>query len=161
MIEIAKILKPQGIKGELKALPLTNVLAVFDNMESCRVGRKNMKVQHISLRQGFLYVKFEGIDSRNDAELYRNQDILIEKSIIEDLKEEDEFLVDDLIGMVICDDQGEMVGQVIDIENYGACDIFVLEKDGRKFEVPYVEDVFYRDGEKLKAKREKLNEVML
>ena len=33
MLEIAKILKPQGIKGEVKAMPLTNVLAVFKLMD--------------------------------------------------------------------------------------------------------------------------------
>lgn len=161
MIEIAKILKPQGIKGEVKALPLTNVLAVFDNIEICRVGNREMKIEHISLRQGFLYIKFEGVNTRNDAELYRNQDILVEKSFVEDLKDEDEFLIDDLIGMVIYDDHGDMVGQIVDIENYGACDIFVLEKEGREFEVPFVEDVFYREGELLKARRAKLEEVML
>lgn len=161
MIEIAKILKPQGIKGEVKALPLTNVLAVFDNIEICRVGNREMKIEHISLRQGFLYIKFEGVNTRNDAELYRNQDILVEKSFVEDLKDEDEFLIDDLIGMVIYDDHGDMVGQIVDIENYGACDIFVLEKEDREFEVPFVEDVFYREGELLKARRAKLEEVML
>ncbi len=161
MIEIAKILKPQGIKGEVKALPLTNVLAVFDNIETCFVGNKSMKIERAVLRQGFLYVKFEGVNTRNDAELYRNKDICVDKSLLEQLKDEDDFLIDDLVGMVIYDDQGDMVGQIVDIVNYGACDIFVLEKDGREYEVPYVEDVFYKDGELLKARKEKLEEVMI
>lgn len=161
MIEIAKILKPQGIKGEVKAMPLTNVLAVFNNMESCLVGNKNMKVERVSLRQGFLYIKFEGVCTRNDAELYRNQNICVDKSLLEELKDEDEFLIDDLIGMVIYDDEGNLVGQIIDIENYGACDIFLLEKEGREIQVPFVEDVFYREGDLLKAKKDKLAEVMI
>ena len=33
MIDVAEILKPQGIKGEVKAKPLTNVLAVFENLK--------------------------------------------------------------------------------------------------------------------------------
>lgn len=161
MIEIAKILKPQGIKGEVKAMPLTNVLAVFNNMESCLVGNKNMKVERVSLRQRFLYIKFEGVCTRNDAELYRNQNICVDKSLLEELKDEDEFLIDDLIGMVIYDDEGNLVGQIIDIENYGACDIFLLEKEGREIQVPFVEDVFYREGDLLKAKKDKLAEVMI
>ena len=161
MIEIAKILKPQGIKGEVKALPLTNVLAVFNNIETCLVGNKTMKIEKISLRQGFLYIKFEGVNTRNDAELYRNKDISVEKELLEELKDEDDFLIDDLVGMVIYDDCGEVVGQIVDIVNYGACDIFVIEKEGREYEVPYVEDVFYREGDLLKARKDKLEEVMI
>ena len=161
MIEIAKILKPQGIKGEVKALPLTNVLAVFDNIETCLVGNKTMKIEKIALRQGFLYIKFEGVNTRNDAEFYRNKDISVEKELLEEFKDEDDFLIDDLVGMVIYDDSGELVGQIVDIVNYGACDIFVIEKEGREHEVPYVEDVFYREGDLLKARKDKLEEVMI
>ena len=161
MIEIAKILKPQGIKGEIKALPLTNVLAVFNNLKSCFVGKQSVKIEHIVLRQGYLYIKFEGVNTRNDAELYRNKDISVDKQLLEKLKSDEEFLIDDLVGMVIYDDHGSMVGQIVDVVNYGACDIFVLEKDGREYEVPYVEDVFYVDGDSLKARKDKLDEVMI
>lgn len=161
MIEIAKILKPQGIKGEIKALPLTNVLAVFDNLHSCQVGDKGMKITRLSLRQGFLYIKFEGVDTRNDAELYRNQNIMVEKALLEELKDDEEFLIDDLVGMIIYDDQGGLVGQIVDIENYGACDIFVLEREGRIIEVPFVEDIFYKEGDSLKARKHLLDEVMI
>ena len=61
MIEIAKILKPQGIKGEVKAQAYTNVEKVFDVMTECLVGDKKMHIKHISFRQGFLYIKFEEI----------------------------------------------------------------------------------------------------
>lgn len=161
MIEIAKILKPQGIKGEVKALPLTNVLAVFNNMKSCLVGDKMMQIEKLSIRQGYLYIKFAEVSTRNDAELYRNKSIKVEKELLETLKDEDEFLIDDLVGMVVYNDEGEVVGQIVDVVNYGACDIFVIEKDGREVEVPYVDDVFYKDGDLLKAKKSKLAEVMI
>ena len=161
MIEIAKILKPQGIKGEVKALSSTNVSEIFDTLKSCLVGNKTMHIQHISSRQGFLYIKFEEINSRNDAENYRNQSLYIEKSLLEQFKDEDKFLVDDLIGMVIYDENGEMVGQVLDIVNYGASDIIILEKDKRLYEVPFVDDVFAKKGDKLIANSQKLLEVMV
>lgn len=161
MIEIAKILKPQGIKGEVKALPSTNVLAVFKYIKSAFVGENNLDIENISLRQGFLYIKFKGINSRNDAENLRDKKVLIDKNILEESKDDDDFLIDDLIGMVIYDTKGDLVGQILDIVNYGSCDIFVLERDGRKYQAPYVEDVFFRQGDKLVADSEKIKEVLL
>lgn len=161
MIEIAKIVKPQGIKGEVKALPLTNVLAVFKSLKNCFVGDKNMNIEHISLRQGFLYIKFKEIKTRNDAELYRNQFIKVDKQLLEQAKNEDEFLVDDLIGMVLYDTQGNLFGQIVDVINYGSCDIFVIEHENRHYEAPYVDEVFIKQGDKLVVDSEKLKEVLI
>ena len=132
---IAKILKPQGIKGEVKAQPLTNVLAVFKSIENVIISEKEYKIQKISLRKGFLYIKFQGIDTRNDAENLRNQFIKVDKSKLEDAKQEDEFFIDDLIGMVLNDKEGNFVGQIVDVENYGAGDIFIIEKMAEAFKL--------------------------
>ncbi len=161
MIEIAKIVKPQGIKGEVKALPSTNVVGIFDVLTECLVGNKVMQIEHISFRQGFLYIKFNGINTRNDAENLRNQIIKVEKSLLEDMKGEDEFLVDDLIGMLIYDENGSLVGQILDILNYGASDILILEKDSHSYQVPFVDDVFKVINGTLVADSKKLLEVMI
>ena len=95
MIEIAEILKPQGIKGELKALPLTNVVEVFSSLKECLVGNRTMQIERSSFRQGFLYIKFKGLNNRNDAELERGKIIKIERHLLEQAKEEDEFFVDE------------------------------------------------------------------
>lgn len=161
MIEIAQILKPQGIKGEVKALPLTDVLAVFNSLKSCQIDGKDIKIERIIIRQGYLYIKFDGVNTRNDAENYRNRILKIEKKILEDAKDEGDFLVDDLIGFVLRDESGEVIGQIVDIVNYGATDIFVIEKDGRQIEAPYIKEVFKTIEGRLVVDSEKLKEVSL
>lgn len=161
MIEIAKIVKPQGIKGEVKALPSTNVVEVFDIIKECLVGKEVMHISRLSFRQGFLYIKFDEIKTRNDAENYRNLSIKIDKKLLEEAKGEDEFLIDDLIGLVLYDDKGEMVGQIVSVQNFGASDIFVIEKEGRTYEIPYVDEVFKVIGGTLVVDSEKLLEVMI
>ena len=161
MIEIAQILKPQGIKGEVKALPLTNVLAVFNSLKNCEIDGKDMQIEHISIRQGYLYIKFAEIKTRNDAENYRNKILKIEKRLVEEAKNEDEILVDDLIGYILRDEKGNIVGQIVDVLNYGATDIFVVEIEGRQVEIPYIDDVFKTLDGKLFVDSEKLKEVML
>lgn len=147
MLQIAKIVKPQGIKGEVKAQLLTNVLAVFKSLKECKVGGNMMSVEHAQVRQDFLYVKFQGIDTRNDAELLRGKFLEVEKTEVED--KATDFLIDDLIGMTLYDEKGEFVGQIVDIENYGAGDIFIIENKDRTVQAPYVEKAFKRQGDKL------------
>lgn len=161
MIEIAQIVKPQGIKGEVKALPLTNVVEIFDELKECLVGNKMMHIKHVNLRQGFLYIKFDEINSRNDAELYRNLTLKVEKSLLESFTGEDEFLVDDLIGAILYDTKGNMVGQIMEILNYGASDIFVVEKEGRSYSIPYVAEIFKVENGLLVVDADKLQEVMV
>lgn len=160
MIEIAKILKPQGIKGEVKAQPSTNILAVFKSVQNVRIGFKEYQIERLSLRQGFLYIKFKGIDTRNQAEELRNCSIEIEKDLLVEIKG-NEFLIDDLIGMVLYSTKGELVGQIVDVVNYGSCDIFIIEHNGRQYQAPYVEDVFIKEGDKLVVDSEKFKEVVI
>lgn len=161
MIEVAKIVKPQGIKGEVKALPSTNVVEVFSSLKNCLVGNKTMVVEHSCFRQGFLYIKFKGVSTRNDAELLRGNLIKIERSLLEDAKDDDDFFVDELVGMIVYDDKGELVGQILSIMNYGASDILIIEKEGREYQAPFVKDVFYRDGDRLVARHDKIQEVLI
>ena len=160
MIEIAKILKPQGIKGEVKAQPSTNILAVFKSVQNVRIGFKEYQIERLSLRQGFLYIKFKGIDTRNQAEELRNCSIEIDKNLLVEVKG-NEFLIDDLIGMVLYSTKGELVGQIVDVVNYGSCDIFIIEHNGRQYQAPYVEDVFIKEGDKLVVDSEKFKEVVI
>ena len=159
MIDVAKILKPQGIKGEVKAQPLTNVLAVFENLRKINVEGSEYKIERISLRQGFLYVKFAGINDRNMAETLRGKKLFIEKEKLEDNLQEDEILVDDLIGLVLYDTEGDKIGQIVDVENYGATYNFIIEKDGRTVQTPFVDGLLIKEGETYKVDRKIFEEV--
>lgn len=70
-------------------------------------------------------------------------------------------MVDDLIGMVLYDTQGNLFGQIVDVINYGSCDIFVIEHENRHYEAPYVDEVFIKQGDKLVVDSEKLKEVLI
>lgn len=161
LLPIAKIVKPQGIKGEVKAMPLTNVLAVFDNLKSVSIEGKDYEIMRISFRQGFLYITFNGVNTRNDAETLRNKQLKVDKSLLEDKKDDYEFLIDDLIGMVLYDTDGNLVGQIVDVENYGATDNFIIEYDGRTYQAPFLKNVFLKQGDTLVVDRSKYEEVKI
>lgn len=155
---IAKISKPQGIRGEVKCQVLTDVLAVFDNtVMDFYVQGKPMHAEKVCLRQGSVYIKFENIDTRLDAETLRNNEITLDKDIIESFMQ-DEILIDDLIGLVICDEEGFPVGQIVDYESYGAADILTILEDGHEYQVPFIKEVFKQQKKKIYLDRKKYNE---
>lgn len=155
---IAKISKPQGIRGELKCQVLTDVLAVFDNtVMDFYVSGKPMHAEKVCFRQGAAYIKFEGVNTRNEAELFRNKEISLDKETVEKFLQ-DEILIDDLIGLVICDEEGFPVGQIVDYESYGAADILTIFEDGHEYQVPFIKEIFKQNGKKLFVDRQKYNE---
>ncbi len=155
---VAKISKPQGIKGELKCQLLTDVLAVFngDVLDFDVSGRK-MHAERLTVRQGALYIKFQGVDTRNDAELYRNKEIFLPKEVIQKYLS-GEVLVDDLIGAVLYDEKGEMVGQIVDYENYGAADILTVLENGHEYQVPFILSIFTVGENSITVDRKAYNE---
>lgn len=142
-------------------MPLTNVLAVFDNLKSVSIEGKEYEILRISFRQGFLYITFAGITTRNDAETLRNKQLKVDKSLLEEKKDDYEFLIDDLIGVVLYDTDGNLVGQIVDVENYGATDNFIIEFDGRSYQVPFLKHVFLKQGDTLVVDRSKYEEVKI
>ena len=59
------------------------------------------------------------------------------------------MLIDDLIGEQLLDENGEFVGQIQGVDNFGFDDVIVI-KDGdeRIYQVPFVGDIFKNEGDR-------------
>ena len=79
LLSVGKIVKPQGIKGEVKIYPLIDIPAIFNGKHEMFIDKKPVKVKSCSFRQGFAYAMFEEIPDRNTAEKYRNSLVYIDK----------------------------------------------------------------------------------
>lgn len=154
---IAKVSKPQGIKGELKCQLYTDVFSAVEQMTEVFIGQEKCEVEYAKLRRGDLYLKLRGVDDRNHAELFRNCEIFLPKEEISKFVEDD-FLVDDLIGMVLYDEDGNLVGQIVDYEDYGSAPILSIEQNGHVYELPYIKEIFKTEGETLVVIRNKFEE---
>ena len=138
---VGKIIKPQGIKGEVKILPSIDIPAIFNGKHALFIEKKESKFSSANFRLGFAYVKFDEIADRNIAEKFRNKFVYITKEDFENLSADD-FLIEDLIGMQICDEKGELVGQIMGVTDYGFDDILVVKQDERFYEVPFRKEIF-------------------
>ncbi len=137
---IGKILKPQGIRGELKIKPFVDE-ENFKQLKTVLIDQKEFNIKSVSARDGFVFASFLEIKDRNEAETFRDKDVCVSQDDLLPLKE-NEFFVDDLIGSVIFDENGEKIGKIKDVQNFGASDIIVIRDGSEEILCPFLNKVF-------------------
>lgn len=125
-IRIGKVLKPQGLKGELK-VGCTNAKDYLAITKLYMMGRE-YDICKIRANGDQLYVMIAGIDSIEDAELFRGQNVF---ALREEIKlDEGEYFIDDLIGCEVLDNESNIYGTIKKIDNYGSKDVYTLDCEG-------------------------------
>lgn len=137
---IGKIVKAQGLKGDVKIYPYTD-LSMFEDLKSIYVGEETDKsnIEHMRFYNNMVYIKLENSNDRNQAEALCGNEIYIDKE--EANVKSGEYLVDDLLGVKVLLDNGQDMGEIIDIANFGAADIITVSGKYGKWQVPFVEDI--------------------
>ena len=138
---IGKILKPQGIRGEVKVVPLTYDLEALEKIKVVYAGNETepRKVEHCAVRGGYAYILISGVTDRNGAEALRGKELYIEKKGVK-LKK-GVYFVKDIIGCTLSDSGGAVLGAVTGIDNYGSADVYTAESGGKVFRFPFVKSL--------------------
>ena len=100
--------------------------------------------------KGGAIARFAEIADRTAAEALRGTLLTVPRSALPPL-EEGEYYHADLIGLPAISDEGEALGEVVSVENYGAGDLLEIERPGgRRFLVPMIEAAVPEwDGERV------------
>lgn len=136
---IGQITRPHGLKGEIKVNPETDDSSRFKGMTYCyqKVGNgyKLLKIESIKVGSSEIIVKFDGINDRNAAELMRAEQIYIDKSHAINLPK-GRYFISDLIGLSVYTDSDEFLGELIDVLQPGANDVYVVKNDKFRLLMP-------------------------
>lgn len=144
-LEVGQIVNIFGIKGEVKVMPFTDDITRFDDLEKVYVKTKKeeklYKIQNVRYHKNMVLIKFENIETPEQAELLRNAFLEIDRENAIPL-EEGTYYIADLIGMEVYSDDGNKLGIVEDIYNTGANDIYVVKNDlGKQILLPGIKEV--------------------
>lgn len=85
------------------------------------------------------------VDDRNVAETMRGTMLWIDRSALPNIESDDEFYHTDLIGMDVADENGNAIGTVADVQNFGASDLLEIKptEGGPTFYVPFADDFIH------------------
>lgn len=138
-LTIAQIVKPQGIRGEVKVIAMTDGPTDLQAFDRVYVGGNALKILKVRPAGGnCAYLTLSGIADRNAAETLRGQEVRVMRSDAPALPE-DTFYIADLIGCNIVDENGRVYGEVESITP-ARTDIYeVRTPEGKILTFPAVE----------------------
>ena len=128
--QVGQIAGTHALKGEVKVFPMTDDPERFTNglvlfMEDTRGEVRELTVERSRQNGKFVLVKFKGLDSINDVERFRGNKLFIDRADAIPL-EEGEYFVADLIGLSVYDEDGVLLGELTDVIETGANDVYAV-----------------------------------
>lgn len=136
---------PHGVRGWLKVnsytSPITNILEypiwIIKNGNEL----KPLKVLNTKPNGKMLIVQLEGITDRNQASLFTNNEIHIERHKLPET-EPDEYYWHDLIGLTVSSTDGIDFGKIIEMRETGANDVMIIQSSNKqRCLVPFLKHV--------------------
>ena len=129
MITVGQITKPQGVRGEVKVMPMTNDPSRFCVLKSVYIDNQPHKLTSVRVSGNDVYIKLSGVDDRNAAELLRGKDIKIDRAAAVAL-DDGEFFIDDVVGsslVALSNGTSDKIGVVTAVQSFGAADVFTVD----------------------------------
>ena len=137
---IGEVLKPQGIRGELKIKTFTDFPQDVKAFKTVYIDDVAYKILSFRVgNDGAAYVGLRGIPDRNAAELFRGKLLEGERDDAPAL-EEGQYYIVDIIGLDCETEEGEFLGKVTEISSLSS-DIYTIEKAGKSILFPAVKGV--------------------
>ncbi len=133
-LTVGSVLKPQGIRGELKVKPFTDSAETFRAFQSVLIGGETYKVLSVRTGDGMVYLALRGVPDRNAAELLRGKAVEIPREEAPELPA-GSYYIADLLGAEIVTAEGETLGTLKDVTKAGT-DIYTMESCGREILFP-------------------------
>lgn len=133
---LGEILRPHGVRGEVRMRILTDYPERINQLERVYVGDalEDMSpapytVEHMRMHQDYGLLKLKGVDDRDAADLLRELFVMIDIDNAIPL-EEGEFYLFQLIGLTVRTVEGETLGELVDVLETGANDVYVVSSSG-------------------------------
>lgn len=138
--------RARGNRGELTAEIYSSQPGRAERLREVRLEKEGLTrpacVERVWYHEGRPILKFAGMDSISDAEVWQGADVLVEEAE-RALPAEGEYSHADLIGCeLVCEEKDQPLGVVRAIEDYGSAPLLRVEAvDGREILVPLAHSI--------------------
>lgn len=160
-VSVGKILNFHGVKGEAKFGYSKNREEFLSKLKKVYIQINNeykeFVISYLKFTPKCAIIKFKGIDSLNDIIEYKSCIVFAEEDVVREHLEEDEFLIDELVGLNVYDGE-ERVGSVVGVSNNGASDLLSVKTNSKNIcLVPFVKAIVLSVD--IKTKRIQINNI--
>ncbi len=159
-LKIGLIVKPQGVKGEVKVQPLTDDITRFKKLKTAIIDGKPFTVERVTLAGNTVFLSFSGITDRDVAESLRGKFICVDRENAVKLPKDNYFIVD-IVGCKLYAET-QLVGEVVDVFS-SRTDVFTVKcEDGKIMRFPFLKDLLISvdvENKRITVKSKRLSEV--
>jgi len=151
---VGRIGSAHGIKGEVRIQSFTEDPMALLRYSPLSTSKPGLSITILSARTttNVLVARLEGVNDRNAAEKLNGVELFIDRSLLPEPEDEDDFYHADLIGLEARLADGTTLGQVTAIPNFGAGDLLEVRdpRSGDTYLYPFtrrvVPEIRLKDG---------------
>ena len=142
LLEVGKIVNTHGLRGEVKVVPWTDYPEVFEDIKKVSLADgREFNIKGIKYQKNNIIIKFQELTDIDEAIKLKEKVLYAERDELGALPE-GVYYVADLIGMTVITEDGEKLGEVADVLQTGANDIYEVKREGKKpLLIPVIESV--------------------
>lgn len=139
-LKVGQVVKAQGIKGEMKVVCFLDSANLLKDVKEIYLQSNLHKVSKLRADGAFFYLLLEDVSDRNAAESFRGWEVFCNKTDVR--LEQGRFFVEDVLGCRVVLDDGTAVGEVTEVLQYGAADVYVCKNAvGGEVSFPALKDL--------------------
>ena len=144
MVVVGRFGPPFGVKGWVNVISYTDPVTNLADYRPWFIERNGawteLNVDQLKPHRNGFVAQVDGVDDRDVALRYSGKPIGVEESTLPET-DDDEFYWKDLIGLVVEDQAGTVLGEVSELMETGANDVIVVRGAGGEVLIPFVRHV--------------------
>jgi len=127
-----------GLKGEVRLKSYTgDPMAIGDYGPLSTEDGRRFEILALKPAKEVLIARVKGISDRTAAERLTNVKLYVPRAALGQAEDEDEFFHADLVGLPVEDGDGEALGSVLGLHDFGAGAVLEIKTSGRSVMLPF------------------------
>lgn len=136
---------PHGVRGQVRIKSFTaDPLALGDYGALFDAKGATFEIADLRQAKGVVVATLKGVTTREAAEALGGTELFVARDQLPDeILDQDEFFIEDLVGLTTADETGALTGTVVAVHNYGAGDMIEvrLQSGGQTTLYPFTRAV--------------------
>ena len=144
-LRVGVVTATHALAGEVKVFPTTDDPERFLDLEKvCILDQKGaaaqvLEVERVRFFKQFVIMKFAGLDKIEQVQSLVKKDLYVNREDAIPL-EDGEYYIADLIGLKVFDEVGTLLGELADVLQTGANDVYIVKNGDKELLIPVIEE---------------------